>query len=104
MIGHLTRSHVFLKLLRLTGAVLATLGLGFGLWLPDHFMTFLGAWSAVCAFNSHRYLTGGTIVAPGTFEFATPETGNGYRLFVLILWWLLLLVFFVATGVGRLQE
>ena len=100
MIGHVRRSLVLPKLLRLTGAVLAALGLGLGLWLQDYLMMFLGAWSAVCAFNSHRYLTGGTIVAPGTFEFATPEKGSSYRLFVLALWWLILLVFLVAMFIG----
>ena len=71
-----------------------------GVGLPDHFMTFLGAWSGVCAFNAHRYMTGGTIVAPGTFEFATSEKGNNDGLFILASRWLLLPVFLVAMAVG----
>ena len=103
MIAHLMWDRRILKALRTVGLVLAILGLGIGILFANYALMLLGAWSGFCAFNTHRYLVGGEMAAPGLHEDAASDADKVTRLYVLLLWWLPLLVVLVLLAYSWLQ-
>jgi hypothetical protein len=99
--GKLTK-HL-LPFLRVLGAGVAVCGVAFGLLVPNHRLTLIGLWSCMCAVNTHRFMSGSSVIGISSVFDAKREDSQGLRIFSLALWWVPLLIVMMGLSVAWIQ-